>query len=103
MWFIWINVFNVNLRQVKVQMLLKQSGIYFSNSLEKSWIAMNFKCPDVYGLWDWVVCVSVLQERPQTAKQAYEQLLSVTDLPQTLRANTLQQLGELLVIPKFTK
>ena len=30
-------------------MSLKQSWIYFSNSLEKSWIALNFKCPDVYG------------------------------------------------------
>ena len=29
--------------------MLKQSGISFSNSLEKSWIALNIKCPDVYG------------------------------------------------------
>ena len=30
-------------------MSLKQSWISLSNSLEKSWIALNFTCPDVYG------------------------------------------------------
>ena len=48
-WFIWIDVFNVNLLRLKVQMSLKQFWLNFSNSLEKSWLALNFKCPDVYG------------------------------------------------------
>ncbi|KAI0227666.1 Lysine-specific demethylase 6A [Lamellibrachia satsuma] len=38
--------------------------------------------------------VYVLQDKPQAAKQAYEQLLNLADLPQTLRANTLQQLDK---------
>ena len=49
MLFIWIDVFNVNLLRLKVQPSLKQSWIYFSSSLEKSRIVLNFKCSDVYG------------------------------------------------------
>ena len=40
-------------------MSLKQSWISFWNSLEKSWIAVSFKCPGVYGPWDANVIVSV--------------------------------------------
>ena len=54
--FIWIDVFNVNLLRLKLQTSLKQSWIYFLNGREKSWIALNFKCPCVCAPWGTYLC-----------------------------------------------
>ena len=46
----WVKMLMLTIFTVlKSTMLLKQCWISFSNSLEKSWIALNIKCPGVYG------------------------------------------------------
>ena len=44
-------------------MSLKQSWIYFLNCLEKCWIALNVKCPGVYGpclgKGAWITCPTI--------------------------------------------